>query len=67
MMWDNAHGRWVSMCCAANSPAIPAPEEAAALLKRMHLHSSPAVVSDVLAAFDAGAAPSLLQCALWCP
>ncbi len=41
-------------CCC--SPAIPAAEEAAALLKRLHERGMPGVLSDILAAFDLGAA-----------
>ena len=40
---------------AACSPAIPAPQEAAELLRRLHAGSTSAVVADVLAAFGAGA------------
>jgi hypothetical protein len=51
----------------AASPGIPAPEEAAALLKRLHERGMPGVFSDVLAAFDLGAAPAVrivfLDCA----
>ena len=37
------------------SPAIPPPEEAVALLRRLHERSMRGVLADVLAAFDLGA------------
>ena len=46
---------WSDGGCVFCSPAIPPPEEAVALLRRLHERSMRGVLSDVLAAFDIGA------------